>query len=222
METIMQVKFLSPALVASLIAATSACAHAAFETPQASGDNHQRAVVKTPRGWDAQSGPAPGMMILAASSGDSAGHAAMKQPNYTVGDLLISNVRAGATVPKAPVAGGYMVIRNNGSEPDFLIGGQAAFAGDIQIHEMKMQGDIMKMRELADGLEIPAGGEVVLKPGGYHVMFMKLTEPLTEGENRTATLTFKNAGSVEVEFTVKSRKHLNAHDKDHTKHGSSN
>ncbi len=162
------------------------------------------------------------MMILAASSGDSAIHASMKQPNYTVGDLVITNVRAGATVPKAPVAGGYMVIRNNGSEPDFLIGGQAAFSGDVQIHEMKMHGDVMKMRELADGLEIPAGGEVVLKPGGYHVMFMKLTEPLTEDENRKATLTFKNAGSVEVEFAVKSRKHLNAHDKDHTKHGGSN
>lgn len=223
----MQVKFLSLALFANLIAVTGTLAHATFETPQAIGDSHPKAVLKMSHGWDAQPGPAPGMMILAASSGDSTGHASMKQPGYTVGDLVITNVRAGATVPKAPVAGGYMMIRNNGSEPDFLIGGKAAFSGDVQIHEMKMQGDVMKMRELADGLEIPAGGEVMLKPGGYHVMFMKLSEPLTEGENRKATLTFKNAGSVEVEFAVKSRKHLKSHGMDHSKtdhskHGSSN
>ena len=115
-----------------------------------------------------------------------------------------------------------MMIKNNGSTTDFLVGGQAAFSGEVQVHEMKMQGDVMKMRELADGLEIPAGGQVILKPGGYHVMFMKLTEPLTEGESRKATLTFKNAGSVEVEFNVKSRKHLNAHGKEHSGHGSSN
>ncbi len=166
--------------------------------------------------------PAPGIMILAGSSGHGAGHTSMEQPNFTVGDLVITNVHAGETIPKAPVAGGYMVIRNNGSESDFLIGGEAEFSGDVEIHEMKMDGDIMKMRELADGLEIPAGGEVMLKPGGYHVMFMKLTEDLKEGESRKATLTFKNAGDVEVEFGVKSRKDLMSHGMDHSKHGSSN
>ncbi len=217
----MQVKFLSLALFANLIAATGA--HATLETPQAPANGYSKAVFAVSHEWDAQPEPAaPGIMILAASSGDSAGHASMKQPSYTVGDLLITNVRAGATVPKAPVAGGYMMIKNNGSASDFLIGGQAAFSGDVQIHEMTMQGDVMKMRELADGLEIPAGGEVMLQPGGYHVMFMKLTEPLKEGENRKATLTFKNAGSVEVEFGVKARKDLKSHGMDHSKHGSDN
>ena len=218
----MQVKFLSLALFANLIAATCAFAHTTIETPQAAVGGYYNAVLKVPQGWDEQPGPAPGIMILAASSGDGTSHASIKQPSYTVADLVITNVRAGATVPKAPVAGGYMVIKNNGSGPDFLVGGHAAFSGDVQIHEMKMQGDVMKMRELADGLEIPAGGEVVLKPGGYHVMFMKLTEPLSEGENRKVTLIFKNAGSVKVEFAVKNRKHLNAHGMDHSKHGSSN
>jgi copper(I)-binding protein len=217
----MQVKFLSLALFANLIAATGA--HATLETPRATANGYSKAVFDVSHEWDAQPEPAaPGIMILAASSGDSAGHASMKQPSYAVGDLVITNVRAGATVPKAPVAGGYMVIKNNGSASDFLVGGQAAFAGDVQIHEMKMQGDVMKMRELADGLEIPAGGEVMLQPGGYHVMFMKLTEPLKEGENRKATLTFRNAGRVEVEFGVKSRKDLQSHGMDHSKHGSSN
>jgi copper(I)-binding protein len=220
METTMHVKLLSLALFANLIAATGA--HATLETPQAQGNGYNKVVFNVSNEWDAQPEPAPDMIVLAASSGDSTGHASMKQPSYTVGDLVITNVRAGATVPKAPVAGGYMVIRNNGSEPDFLIGGTASFSGDVQIHEMKMQGDVMKMRELADGLEIPAGGEVMLKPGGYHVMFMKLSEPLNEGDSRKATLRFKNAGSVEVEFNIKSRKDLKSHGMDHSKHGSSN
>ncbi len=216
----MQMKFLSLALFANLIAATGA--HATLDTPQLPDNGYSKAVFDVSHGWDAHKEPAPGIMILAASSGHGTDHAAMNQPGYTVGDLVITNVRAGATVPKAPVAGGYMVIKNNGSASDFLIGGQAAFAGDVQIHEMKLQGDVMKMRELADGLEIPAGGEVMLQPGGYHVMFMKLSEPLKEGENRKATLTFKNAGSVEVEFAVKSRKDLKSHGMGHSGHGSSN
>lgn len=215
----MQMKFLSLALFANLIAATGA--HATLETPQAQGNGYSKAVSKLSHEWDAQPESAHGVMILAASSGHGASHASMQQPSYTVGDLVITNVRAGATVPKAPVAGGYMVIRNNGSEPDFLIGGTASFAGDVQIHEMKMQGDVMKMRELADGLEIPAGGEVALKPGGYHVMFMKLSEPLSEGDSRKAALRFKKSGSVEVEFNIKSRKDLTSHGMDHSQHGSS-
>ncbi len=218
----MQIDSISLALVASLITASAALAQTKQQPSQAVIADQLDSVVHASELPDAQPSSAPGTVILAASSGASTDHSSMKQPSYAVGDLVITNVRAGATVPKAPVAGGYMMIKNNGSTSDFLVGGQAAFAGEVQIHEMKMQDDVMKMRELADGLEIPAGGEVMLKPGGYHVMFMKLTEPLAEGESRKATLTFKNAGSVEVEFSVKSRKHLNAHGGEHSGHGSSN
>lgn len=218
----MQIDSISLALVASLITASAALAQTKLQASQAVIADQLDSVAHASELPDAQPSSAPGTVILAASSGASTDHSSMKQPSYAVGDLVITNVRAGATVPKAPVAGGYMMIKNNGSTADFLVGGQAAFAGEVQIHEMKMQDDVMKMRELADGLEIPAGGEVVLKPGGYHVMFMKLTEPLAEGESRKATLTFKNAGSVEVEFSVKSRKHLNAHGSEHSGHGSSN
>ena len=103
----------------------------------------------------------------------------------------------------AEILGGYMVIKNHGSEPDRLIGGSASFAGKVEVHEMKMDGDVMKMREIKGGLEIPAGGSVTLKPGGLHVMFMKLTEQMNEGETRTVTLEFDKAGSVEMELPVK-------------------
>lgn len=121
----------------------------------------------------------------------------------TVGDLKIDQPYARATVPGAPVAGGYMTITNTGSQPDRLVGGSASFAGRVEIHEMKMQGDVMKMREIAGGLEIPAKGSVTLKPGGYHVMFMKLKEQLKDGEKRTATLVFEKAGKVDLQFAVK-------------------
>ena len=123
--------------------------------------------------------------------------------DYTVGDITIDDPYARATAPKAPVAGGYMKIVNKGSQPDRLIGGQAAFAGKVEIHEMKMQGDVMKMRPLSDGLVIPPGGSVDLKPGGYHLMFMNLKTPLKAGEARDVTLTFEKAGKVDVTFDVR-------------------
>lgn len=121
---------------------------------------------------------------------------------HTAGDLVIDHPYARATPPNAPVAGGYMTIRNTGEAVDRLLGGTVGFADRVEIHEMTMDGDVMKMRPLPDGLEIPAGGEVQLRPGGYHLMFIGLEERLLEGESRPATLTFERAGEVAVEFTV--------------------
>lgn len=128
--------------------------------------------------------------------------ASLLADDYTLGKLHIEHPHARATLPGAPVSGGYMTIRNEGGTADRLIGGKAGFAGKVEIHEMKMDGDVMKMREIEGGLEIPPGSEVVLKPGGYHVMFMQLKNPMKEGENLPATLIFENAGEIEVEFTV--------------------
>ena len=60
----------------------------------------------------------------------------------------------------------------------------------------------MKMRLLPDGVAVPAGGEVAFKPGGYHVMFMDLKQPLKKGDKVKATLTFEKAGTADVEFNV--------------------
>lgn len=135
-----------------------------------------------------------------------------------VGDLILENVRARATLPGAPVAGGYLTITNNGSQSDRLTGGSADFAGKLEVHEMKMENDVMKMRQLKDGIEIPAGGSIELKPGGYHIMFMKLAEQLKEGESRKAVLEFDKAGSVTVDFDVAKLKKMMKHGKK-MKHG---
>ena len=120
-----------------------------------------------------------------------------------IGDLTIHNPTIRATPPNAPVSGGYMKIVNSGTSADRLIGGSVSFAGKVEIHEMTMDNDIMKMRKLAQGLEIPAGGEVILKRGGFHVMFMKMSEQMKTGEVRKVKLMFQNAGEVEIMFEVK-------------------
>ncbi|MEM0900058.1 MAG: copper chaperone PCu(A)C [Pseudomonadota bacterium] len=124
--------------------------------------------------------------------------------DYKVGDLVIDHPVARATPANAPVSAGYMTIRNTGDTADRLIAGEVNFAGNTEIHEMTMDGDVMRMREIEGGIEIPAGGEVRLMPGGLHVMFMDINQQLTEGETHSATLTFENAGTVEVTLNVES------------------
>jgi copper(I)-binding protein len=120
----------------------------------------------------------------------------------TVGDLEITGAFTRATLPNAPVGGGYLTITNNGAADDRLVSVSTPLAGTSQIHEMKMEGDVMKMNELPDGLAIPAGESVSLAPGGYHLMFMGLTGPFVEGQSIAVTLTFEKAGTVEVQLPV--------------------
>ena len=146
--------------------------------------------------------PAPGVMIKAAADKHIDHHGKHDTQTVSIGDLKIISPIIRATPPNAPVSAGYMMIENNGEETDRLIGGSASFAGKVEVHEMKMDGEIMKMRKIAGGLEIPAGGKVTLKAGGLHIMFMKLQEQMKEGEKRTITLEFEKAGSVEFELPV--------------------
>ncbi len=122
--------------------------------------------------------------------------------DVTVGTLKITSPWSRATPAGAKVGGGYMSITNMGKEADRLIGGSLPQAGEFQIHEMSMDGGVMKMRELTNGLEIAPGATIVLKPGSYHVMFMDLKEPIKEGSPLKGTLKFEKAGSVEIEYKV--------------------
>lgn len=122
---------------------------------------------------------------------------------FKAGDLVIDHPWSRATPAGAKVAAGYLVVKNTGSTPDRLLSASAEIAGKTEIHEMAVDDKgVMTMRPLADGIDIPAGGEVELKPGGFHVMFMAITRGATEGEKLKGTLTFEKAGTVEVEFDV--------------------
>ena len=120
----------------------------------------------------------------------------------TIGDIVISGAFTRATLPNAPVGGGFLTLVNKGGTGDRLIAASSPVAGVMQLHEMKMEGDVMKMAELPNGIEIPAGETVTLAPGGLHLMFMELKEPLVEGTQVPVTLTFEKAGTVEVLLDV--------------------
>lgn len=121
---------------------------------------------------------------------------------FTVGSLKIAHPWARATPKGATVGGGYLKITNTGTAPDRLIGGSTDIARNVEFHSMKMEGDVMKMRPVAGGIEIKPGQTVELKPGGLHVMFKDLNRPLKKGERLEATLAFEKAGKVKVQFVV--------------------
>jgi copper(I)-binding protein len=119
-----------------------------------------------------------------------------------IGDLMLEHPHSRATPSTARTGAGYLTIRNHGQEADRLVAVACDCAETSEIHEMTMENNVMRMRELADGLPIPAGGSAELKPGGYHLMFIGLKAPFTEGEMVKATLTFEKAGSVDVMFAI--------------------
>lgn len=121
---------------------------------------------------------------------------------FKAGELLLKHPWTRATAKGAEMGGGFVTIVNSGTQPDKLVGASFALAGRAEVHEMKMEGDVMKMRQLDGGLDIPAGATVELKPGSYHLMFMKLTAQLEAGTKVKGSLIFEKAGEVPVEFAV--------------------
>lgn len=97
----------------------------------------------------------------------------------------------------------FMRLRNAGSEPDRLTGGQTDVAEVVEIHETVMEGDVMKMRMLPDGLVVPAKGEVLLKPGSYHVMLIGIKRDLVVGDTFALDLEFEKSGAVSVQPEVR-------------------
>jgi periplasmic copper chaperone A len=122
--------------------------------------------------------------------------------DYKLGPLEINHPWARATAPTAPAGGGFLSITNKGTTPDRLIAIRSTVAQQSQLHEMKMEGNIMRMRELDHGLAIPAGATVTLAPGGYHVMLIGLKTPLKQGSRVPVTLVFEKAGSIDIELDV--------------------
>ena len=122
--------------------------------------------------------------------------------DYKIGPIAIDHPWTRATPKNAPVAGGYLKITNTGTAPDRFTGGSIEVAKRFEVHAMSMEGGVMKMRELRDGLTIAPGATVELKPGSYHIMMMNLSRPLTKGEKVKGSLTFEKAGKVDIEFAV--------------------
>ncbi len=141
------------------------------------------------------------IFMLAAALAISAG-TAVAQEAVKIGSIEISGPWARATPKGASVAAGYLKLTNTGSEADRLVGGSSEFSSRIEVHEMSMDKGVMRMRPVANGLEIKPGQSVELKPNSYHLMFVGLKRQLKQGEKVRGTLKFEKAGSADVEFAV--------------------
>lgn len=107
--------------------------------------------------------------------------------------VQISDAWARATVAQQKATGVFM--RLTAPKDTRLVAVSTPTAGIAEVHEMKMEGDVMKMRPLP-GLELPAGKTVLLQPGGLHIMLMDLKQPVAAGSSIELTLTFEGADGV--------------------------
>jgi copper(I)-binding protein len=105
------------------------------------------------------------------------------------------------SVPGQKATGAFMKLTaKDGAK---LVAASSPVAGVTEVHEMKMEGDVMKMKAVAGGLDLPAGKTVELKPGGYHVMLMDLKAALSKDSTIPLTLVFKDAKGVESRLELK-------------------
>jgi copper(I)-binding protein len=141
--------------------------------------------------------------VLAAAASIVSSNLAGLAKDFIAGAITIEQPWSRATPGGAKVASGYFTIKNAGDNPDRLVSVTAEIAGHTEIHQMSMSDGMMKMREVTEGLPVPANGSVTLEPSSYHLMFTDLKRPLKEGETFSGNLTFEKAGTVGVTFKVK-------------------
>lgn len=124
--------------------------------------------------------------------------------DYRLGPLVVDHPWARPTLPGQRAGGGYLSIHNTGTTADRLLGGSMPGAAAVEVHEMRMDGDVMRMRELK-ALDIPAGRLVKLEPGGLHLMLTGLKAPLKIGDKLPLELRFEKAGAIAVVLHVQSK-----------------
>jgi periplasmic copper chaperone A len=138
------------------------------------------------------------VLALAGALSAAAAH------EFKLGALEIGHPWARPTLPGQSTGGAYLSVHNSGSTPDRLLGGSTPAALRVEVHEMRMDGDVMRMREMA-ALDLPAGKRVALAPGGLHLMLTGLKAPLKVGDKLPLKLRFEKAGEIEVMLHVESK-----------------
>lgn len=129
--------------------------------------------------------------------------------------LVLSACGASSTGPKigveeawarpVPAAGGngavFFRLINAGNEADQLVGGESPVAGAVEVHKTTMEEGVMQMEHIPS-LEVPAKGEVLLEPGGYHVMLIDVSKSLKPGDTLPITLRFQKSGEMQMDVEV--------------------
>ncbi|WP_136657539.1 copper chaperone PCu(A)C [Nitratireductor sp. XY-223] len=145
-----------------------------------------------------------GAAVLGAPFAATESHATDKaKPGMVMaGDLHVSQPWTRAMLPGQKVGGGFVIIENKGADDDRLLSVSSPVTDRVEVHEMAVVDDVMRMRPLPDGLAILAGATVELKPGGYHLMFMGVEDAFEEGDMVPVVLSFEKAGDVELMLSV--------------------
>jgi copper(I)-binding protein len=126
--------------------------------------------------------------------------------DYRIADLNVIHPMAFETARTAQVAGGYLTIENTGTSDDTLLEVRVTNIPRVELHLSETDANGVARMTRQDGIPVPAGETVTLKPGGLHVMFIGLNgDPFEQGEEVAATLVFEKAGTLEVVFDVEAR-----------------
>jgi copper(I)-binding protein len=120
---------------------------------------------------------------------------------YSSKGITVAHPWARATPGGAKVGSLYLEIKAQRGKGDKLVGVRSAVAGSAEIHNHIMEQGIAKMRRV-DGIAVPGGKSVILRPSGYHIMLVDLKQPLAEGDMAKVTLVFEKAGEIEVDASV--------------------
>ena len=140
------------------------------------------------------------VVFIAAVGGSVLAHA----HEHQLGDLTIVHPWSRATAPSQKAGGVFLKIINSSNQPDRLIAIESEMADVASLHAMIRDGDILKMRPVEGGIEVPANGEAILAPGGRHVMLIGLHERLVKETTFPLTLIFERAGRLEIVAVVES------------------
>lgn len=136
------------------------------------------------------------LLLGAACAGSPAAFAAGPASQIRVSDAWIRWLPAGLP------AGGYMRLHNDGAHMVALIGASSADYGEVMLHRSEMTNGTMNMLPVRRA-EIPAHGDLVFQPGGYHIMLMHPRQPVSPGQQVPITLKFSDGSQLEVPFAVR-------------------
>ena len=161
-------------------------------------------------------------LLLSACGGMSmptdktASNVAPTKINAQVGDLVIGDAWARPTGMAATSSehnhdanttgmnsAAYMIIQNKGASADRLMSLSGDVAGSVELHQTTMKDGVMRMDQVTEGAEVPAGGSLVLKPASYHVMLIGVKQNLTPGGSFKLTLKFKSGAEATVDVMVR-------------------
>ena len=145
-----------------------------------------------------------GLVIAKVVGNPSSPAPQMADASVTIGEITLSDAWIAAPIADQPRTAGYLTIRNEGGTDERLTGVSTPAAAMSHLHRTAIEDSVSRM-ESVDAVIIPAHGEVSFAPGGLHLMLMGLTEPLSEGQTVTVTLSFLDAGDITIEAPVRSR-----------------